>query len=121
VNDRFETGIPGIYAAGDVLAGPRHAGHWVTAMRQGSHAALSMIGRPIPHREVPFFWSDIGEETVKFVGHPVGSEPVPRRGDIDSGDFMAVWESEGKTTGGLAVGFDRELIALEQKSFGGGP
>jgi apoptosis-inducing factor 3 len=113
VNTIFQTDDPDVYAAGD--AADAHAGHWVTAMRQGMSAALSLLGEAVPPNETPFFWSDLGDETVRAVGNPGprGTEAVIELGAIEDGDFLAVWRDGDKVTGGFSVGYDRELIDIE--------
>jgi NAD(P)H-nitrite reductase large subunit len=57
VNDRMETTVPGIYAAGDVAQGRDFStGEWIvhalqpTATEHGRVAALNMVGRDVPYR-----------------------------------------------------------------------
>ena len=113
VNTSFQTDDPDVFAAGD--AADAHAGHWVTAMRQGMTAALSLLGETDPFVETPFFWSDLGGETVRAVGYPgpPGTEPVVERGTIETGDFLAVRRTRGEVTGAFSVGYHRELIDIE--------
>ncbi len=57
INDRMETTVPGIYAAGDVAQGRDFStGEWVvhalqpTATEHGRVAALNMAGKDVPYR-----------------------------------------------------------------------
>lgn len=65
------TGVPGVYAAGDLAHWPnplftRHDGdlmrleHWTSAAEQGALAAVHALGlaEPQPLASVPYFWSD---------------------------------------------------------------
>lgn len=127
VNRRFQTDDPDIFAAGDVCES--HAGHWVTAMRQGRAAAAAMMGlegeaggeagadgRAALRGDVPFFWTDLGSETLRMVGRRAGPDGLVHveHGDITSGDFLAVTKEANDVTGAFSVGFDKELIGIEQ-------
>ncbi len=113
VSSSCQTDDPDVFAAGDVTI--THGGHWVTAMRQGMTVASSLLGETKPPGEIPFFWSDLGEETVRAVGvlGAPGAELVVEKGAIESGDFLAVWRSGDEVTGAFSVGYDRELIDIE--------
>jgi apoptosis-inducing factor 3 len=117
VDRRFCTADPDIYAAGDMLAGESHAGHWVTAMRQGWYVGQVMLGTDRPYRDPPFFWSDLPGGTVRAVGHPSGTAPVAVHGSIEVGEFLAIWQYGERTTGAFAVGYDAELIEIEHALF----
>ena len=119
VDRQLCTADPDIYAAGDMLGGDSHAGHWVTAMRQGWYVGQAMLGDDQLYRETPFFWSDLPGCTVRAVGHPSGADPVVVHGDIGSGDFLATWQSGERTTGAVAVGYDADLIEIEHALIAG--
>jgi 3-phenylpropionate/trans-cinnamate dioxygenase ferredoxin reductase subunit len=123
VRQDFTTDEPEIFAAGDVAIGDAdangisvHAGHWVTAMRQGRVAAQAMLGHNGARGEIPFFWTELGGEIVRAVGSCAVADciTVLKQGDFESGNFLAVWECKGELTGAFAVGYDRELIDIEQ-------
>ena len=80
VNSRLETGVPGIFAAGDmaeyesVVHGGRRMRieHWDVAFNQGKTAALNMLGRDGPHDVVPYFFSDLSDwASLEYVGPAV--------------------------------------------------
>ena len=75
-----------------------------------------MMDKPGVHGDVPFFWTDLGKETVRVTGtyDLTGSTVEIVRGDVNRGDFLAVWQTGGAVTGAFSVGYDRELIDIEQ-------
>lgn len=66
VNEYFQTSVPNIYAAGDVIGFPALAS---TSMEQGRLAACHMFGVPskMPHNVIPFGIYTIPE--ISMVGH----------------------------------------------------
>ncbi len=40
------------------------------AIDQAKHAALAMMGKPVPYREVPWFWSDQYDLKLQIAGLP---------------------------------------------------
>ena len=96
-SSRLETSVPGIYAAGDicdydsVVHGRRlRIEHWDVAFNQGKTAALNMLGRDVPHEEIPYFFSDLADwASSEYVGPGSGDTVI--RGSMDDGDFTAFY------------------------------
>lgn len=98
VNEYLETGVRGVYAAGDVanyrdvLFGKRRrVEHWDNAVEQGKHVARELTGERIPFVHVPYFFSDVFDLSYEFWGDTEGADDVCYRGDTDSGSFSAWW------------------------------
>ena len=114
-SSRLETSVPGIYAAGDMCeydsvlhGGPMRIEHWDVAFNQGKTAALNMLGRDVPHEEVPYFYSDLADwSSMEYVG-PGSGDPVIR-GSMDDGDFTAFYVDGGRVTAALTVGRSDDL------------
>jgi len=73
VDTHLRTGVPDIYAAGDVcefrLGGEyQRQETWRNAEAQGRHAALNMLGRDEPFETLPGFWSDQYDWGLQTVG-----------------------------------------------------
>ena len=79
-DEKLETSVPGIFAAGDVCSwhsvihGRRlRVEHWDVALQQGRHAARGMMGETEPYREVPYFFSDLADwASLEYVGPAYG-------------------------------------------------
>lgn len=93
------TGVPGIYAAGDVanwmnpMFGVRQRmENWTAAAEQGAAAARNALDpdNAKPYATVPYFWSDWYGSRIQFVGVPDCDEVQLVDGDLDS-DSDARW------------------------------
>jgi NTE family protein len=96
VNERLQTSVPDIYAAGDVARFPdvfaslqgepvtRHVEHWDNAVAQGRVAGANMAGKRVRFQHVPYFWSDVFGHTINVVGSLDNAEITMLRGTIES-------------------------------------
>ena len=115
-SSRLESSAPGIFVAGDIAEYESvvHGGkrlrieHWDVARKQGRTAALNMLGRDVPHEEIPYFYSDLADwSSMKYVGP--GSGDVVVRGSLDDADFTAFYLDQGRVTAALTVGRWKDL------------
>ena len=96
MNEKLETAVPGIYAAGDVASWPDprsgarvRVEHWVLAQRHGQHVAKNMLGEDRPFTDVPFFWSAHYGTSIRYVGHATSWDRIETDGDIAAGKGVA--------------------------------
>jgi 3-phenylpropionate/trans-cinnamate dioxygenase ferredoxin reductase subunit len=116
-SSRLETSVPGIYAAGDiceydsVVHGRRlRVEHWDVAFNHGKTVALNMLGRDVPHEEIPYFFSDLADwASSEYVGPGSGDAVI--RGSLDEGEFTAFYvdPDSGVVTAALTVGRGDDL------------
>lgn len=108
-DERLRTAAPGIYAAGDVASAwhPRYGRsvrveHWANAIDQGVAVAGSMLGRTDPYEAVPYFFSDMYESGLEYVGlHGPGDHVTITDGE---GSLTALWrDADGVVTAGLQM------------------
>jgi 3-phenylpropionate/trans-cinnamate dioxygenase ferredoxin reductase component len=117
-DERLETSVPGIFAAGDVCSwqsvvhGRRlRVEHWDVAFQQGRHAGRAMTGDEEPYREVPYFFSDLADwASMEYVGPASEWDEVVWRGDRDAGEFSAWYLHGGRVVAALAVGRSEDLV-----------
>jgi NADPH-dependent 2,4-dienoyl-CoA reductase/sulfur reductase-like enzyme/nitrite reductase/ring-hydroxylating ferredoxin subunit len=119
VNEFLETGVAGVFAAGDVARWPDAATgapirveHWVVAERQGETAARNMLGARERHTAVPFFWSAHYDVTISYVGHSERPDEVVMDGDPRSGCTVRFLE-QGRVAAVATIGRDRESLGAE--------
>ncbi len=117
-DEKLETSVPGIFAAGDVCSwqsvvhGARlRVEHWDVALQQGRHAARGMMGETEPYREVPYFFSDLADwASLEYVGPAYEWDEVVWRGDRDTGEFSCWYIAGGRVAAALSVGRSEDLI-----------
>jgi 3-phenylpropionate/trans-cinnamate dioxygenase ferredoxin reductase component len=117
-SSRLESSAPGVFAAGDICeyqslvhgGVPMRIEHWDVAFNHGKTAALNMLGRDVPHEEVPYFFSvlaDWGE--MEYVGPAYEWDQEIVRGSIDDGAFSNWYLKEGVVKGTLSFGRSDDL------------
>ena len=94
VDETMATTVPEVVAVGDCVSFP----HWSLGRRvrlesvqnavdQAKTAAKTILGRPEPFREVPWFWSDQGDVKLQMVGLPFGATRSVLRGRREDNRF----------------------------------
>jgi NADPH-dependent 2,4-dienoyl-CoA reductase/sulfur reductase-like enzyme len=117
------TGVPGVYAAGDVAHAPNalfdgdlmRLEHWTNAAEQGAAAARHAID-PASARglsSVPYFWSDWYDHRIQFVGTP-RSDEVKVVSAATNG-FTAIYRRGDRIVGALTVDRPREIMKFRKR------
>jgi 3-phenylpropionate/trans-cinnamate dioxygenase ferredoxin reductase component len=109
VDERLETSVPGMFAAGDA-ANHRHpqfgrlrVEHWANALNQGTAAGKSMLGTGEPYARVPYFFSDQYDVGMEYSGYASADDEVVFRGDPAGREFIAFWLREDRVVAGMNV------------------
>ena len=105
-------GFPHVAAAGDVARWFNHmferemrVEHWTNAVEQASAAAAALLSPESelqPFSTVPYVWSDQYGMKLQYVGIPGKFHGVVD-GSFDAGQFVAVFEDDGRLVGALCV------------------
>jgi 3-phenylpropionate/trans-cinnamate dioxygenase ferredoxin reductase component len=123
VDEFGATSDPDVFAAGDCTCHPSIYGHRVrlesvqNAIDQAKHAALAMMGKPTPYREVPWFWSDQYEIKLQIAGLVRSGDVAVVRGNPLARKFSVFHLRDGVVSGVEAVNaapdyiIGRKLIA----------
>ena len=108
VDERLETSVPGVFAAGDVAAAwhPFYQArirveHWANALHQGETAARNMLGLATPYERLPYFFSDQYDLGMEYTGYAPRWDKVVFRGDPQTRQFIAFWLSDGRVVAGM--------------------
>jgi 3-phenylpropionate/trans-cinnamate dioxygenase ferredoxin reductase subunit len=116
VDDCARTADPFVFAAGDCT---RHVGRDGALIRlesvqnaidQAKHAALAMLGRPLPYREVPWFWSDQYDLKLQIAGLAHTGDTLVRRGSPAARKFAVFHLRRGRVAAVEAVNAAPEYI-----------
>ena len=116
-DSRLQTSCEGVYAAGDMCEyeSPMHGGpvrieHWDVAFNHGKTAALNILGRDVPHEEVPYFFSDLADWTsMEYVGPAYEWDEEIVRGSLEDGEFSLWYLGSGRVKAALSVGRSDDL------------
>ena len=79
------------------------------AFEQAGTAALSILGSPVPHDKVPWFWSDQYHHKLLIVGLSQGHDQVVLRGDPATHSFSCAY-----LRGGELIAIDTVNSAKDQ-------
>jgi len=107
----LRTSADRLWAAGDpceydsVIHGRRlRVEHFEVARAQGAHAARAMLGDGDPYREVPYFWTDLGDWlTLEYVGPAERWDREELRGSFDDGAFAVLYYAGERLVAALAA------------------
>lgn len=103
VDEHCRSSDPQIWAIGD--CSNQHSPHYNRRIRlesvdnafeQGTTAALSIVGTPVPHDKVPWFWSDQYDIKLVIVGLSQDADQVIVRGDPATHSFSACYLRGGE-------------------------
>ncbi|QPP05239.1 FAD-dependent oxidoreductase [Streptomyces bathyalis] len=121
VCDRACFAAPRVVAAGDVARWhdprsgrlTRHE-HWTNATEQASRAAANLLTGPdgaVPYTPVPYVWSDQYGLRLQTAGELDDSAEHRWEGNPDSPRFVTQHLTDGRLTGVVGMGMNREFIA----------
>ncbi len=120
VNERLETRVAGVFAAGDVaaypdpVAGRMHFEHWDHAIQSAQVAAANMTGGDEPYRHVPYFFSDQFDYSINMLGYPSSSAEIVLRGELSANAFTAFYLEGGILRAAFMLNDDAHLELLRQ-------
>ena len=107
------TGLPGVYAAGDVAHFPHplfddtlmRLEHWTNAAEQGALAAKNALNpaEAKPAAGIPYFWSDWYNSRIQFVGIPQAEEIRVISEELGEEKFLALYRRGDRITGCITI------------------
>ena len=127
VNERLETGVAGIFEAGDIASVPDprlgeriRVEHWVVSERHGQHAARAMLGAEEAYTDVPFFWTQQHGKSLSYAGFARTVDRIAYRGSVEGGDFLAGYYEGDRLRAIASLWRDAEFIAASEILRAGG-
>jgi 3-phenylpropionate/trans-cinnamate dioxygenase ferredoxin reductase component len=127
-SSRLEASAPGVFAAGDICEYESviHGGatlrieHWDVAFNHGKTAALNMLDRDVPHTEVPYFYSVLGDwGELEYVGPAYEWDEEIVRGSTADGAFTNWYLGGGVVKAALTFGRSADLDEARRLLVGG--
>jgi NADPH-dependent 2,4-dienoyl-CoA reductase/sulfur reductase-like enzyme len=120
VNQRFETNVPDVYAAGDVanffdplFDKQRRIEHWSNANYQGTEVGKVLAGAEGGYDRVSEFFTEVFGKTIKVFGDAKRDSHVVVHGALLDDDLYALYGDEGEETiGALSLGQTEEVEEL---------
>lgn len=129
-DENLWTGVPGVYAAGDVanwfnptLGERQRMENWTAAAEQGAAAARNALDpeNARAYGTVPYFWSDWYDVRIQFVGSPDADEVRLVDGDPASGGrWVALYRRGDRLIGALTVNGQAEIMKYRVQIMKGG-
>lgn len=128
------TGVPGVYAAGDVASWPnpvlgvrQRMENWTAAAEQGATAGRNAVDpeNAKPYGTVPYFWSDWYDVRIQHVGLPDADEVRLVEGDLDRAPstgnrWIALYRKGDRLVGALTVQGQAEIMKYRVQIMKGG-
>jgi 3-phenylpropionate/trans-cinnamate dioxygenase ferredoxin reductase component len=126
VSERYESSVPGIFAAGDIANYPdpiagrrRRIEHWSNANTSGSRLGTFLAGGDPGPLPVANFFSEVFGASFRILGDSVGYEVVATRGSFADGKAASLYADDaGTLRAALVFGLEsdeedrlKELIA----------
>jgi NADPH-dependent 2,4-dienoyl-CoA reductase/sulfur reductase-like enzyme len=119
VNERWETGADGVWAAGDVarfydplFGRPRRIEHWSNANYSGTEVGGLMAGGDNRYDVVSTFFSEVFGVTIKVFGDVEKFDEIVFRGQLDDGSAIGFYFDGEQLIATLVVGQDEETENL---------
>ena len=121
VDERCQTSIPRIYAAGDCTNHPNpllnrrlRLESVPNAMEQARVCAANMVGKDKIYSSIPWFWSDQYELKLQMVGFSSDGDSEVVRGDMDANQFSVFHVKENKVMAADSVNSPKDFMICKQ-------
>lgn len=122
VDRAARTSHPGVFAAGDCTQQPHPfiEGELVclesvqNAAAQGKMVAASLLDKPLPSAQVPWFWSDQGNLKLQIAGLSQGYEDFVLRGDPETESFSLLYYRDGRLIAADAINESHDFMAVRR-------
>jgi 3-phenylpropionate/trans-cinnamate dioxygenase ferredoxin reductase component len=84
------------------------------AVEQARNAAATIMGRGIPYRMIPWFWSDQGDIKLQMAGLSTGHDQVVTRGSVTSESFSFIYYRKGRLIAADCVNNPIDFMGIKQ-------
>lgn len=84
------------------------------AAAQGKMVAASLLDKPLPSAQVPWFWSDQGNLKLQIAGLSQGYEDFVLRGDPETESFSLLYYRDGRLIAADAINESHDFMAVRR-------
>jgi 3-phenylpropionate/trans-cinnamate dioxygenase ferredoxin reductase component len=119
VNERFETNVHDVYAAGDVanffdplFRRRRRIEHWSNANYQGTEVGKVLAGADGGYDTISNFFTEVFGITINIFGDARRDSEVVVHGSLAEGMFALYGDDKGEVVGALSVGQPDDIEEL---------
>jgi 3-phenylpropionate/trans-cinnamate dioxygenase ferredoxin reductase subunit len=115
VDARLETGMPGVYAAGDVAShdhpvfGRIRVEHYDNALKMGEAAAHNVLGRDRVFDDPHWFWSDQYDTNIQMSGHAPTWDRMVVRGSLADRRYCAFLLQDGRLRSAVSMDWRHDV------------
>ncbi len=120
VDATFETGVPGVFAVGDIARFPDpvtgqaiRVEHWAQAQRSGALAAVNLLGAGRSLTEPPFYWTQQHGKSFRLSGHAESLADATPDGSAAEQKLLVTFREEGRVVAAAGIGRDQDLLRVE--------
>jgi len=124
-DETLSTGVPGVYAAGDVVHFPNplfggelmRLEHWTNANEQGTLAAKNALNpaEAKASAAVPYFWSDWYGHRIQFVGVPRADEIRVVSQELGEDEFLALYRRGDRVIGCITIDRPSQIMKYRRQ------
>jgi 3-phenylpropionate/trans-cinnamate dioxygenase ferredoxin reductase component len=125
VNERFETGVPGVYAVGDVanfydplFERQRRIEHWSNSNYQGAEVGKILAGADGGYDRVSTFFSEVFGVTIKVFGDTSRNDALVFRGSLAEGKTIGFYLDGDRLVATFVSGQDDDTEKALQELIG---
>lgn len=121
VDERLQTSISGIFAAGDVANFRSGFGQrirlesWDNAQKQGIAAGQGMLGKPAKIDRYPWFWSDQYDQNIQLVGSVSEHSDSIALPAASSHSRVLLYRRDGQITGAVGINAGRDIRLMKRR------
>ncbi|XP_066501400.1 apoptosis-inducing factor 3 [Hoplias malabaricus] len=123
VDKYMRTSVRDVYCAGDLTSFPLQmikdqsvsVAHWQTAQAHGRIVALNMLGRQVTLNTVPFYWTVLLGQTIRYAGYGEGYTDLVMKGRFEDMKFLAFYIRDDVVVAAAGLNYDPAVSAIAER------
>uniref|UniRef100_A0A8B9H1I4 Apoptosis inducing factor mitochondria associated 5 n=1 Tax=Astyanax mexicanus TaxID=7994 RepID=A0A8B9H1I4_ASTMX len=123
VDKYMRTNAKDVYCCGDLTSFPLQmvknqnvsVAHWQTAQAHGRIAALNMLGKEVTLNTVPFYWTVLLGQTIRYAGYGEGYTQLVMKGSFEDMKFLAMYIKDGVVVATAGLNFEPAVSVIAER------